>query len=177
MWAEIQQLPIDFQDKFLKRLGENPQQNLRELADTIKSQYHDLLNPFDDPAANDAFGQARSISPEAEEEFSQVYGILGKNVDPVDILSKIENKFGPTQKTKDKEALERQVEQDRLAAAKKLQVEASRKRTLYKERCRANQESKRVQERNYVRELAWKFFALIVLIYFSFLCLSALYYW
>ena len=113
VWAEIQLLPKSFQDMFLERLVENPQQNLRELEDAIKRKFNDFLNPYDDPAANNALDQARSISPEAEGEFVRVYELLGKSIEPSDIISRIEQKFGPTQKSKEKEAQERKEKEAR----------------------------------------------------------------
>jgi hypothetical protein len=151
VWAEIQLLPNDFQDMFLERLVENPQQNLRELKDAIKSEFNDFLNPYDDPTANNALDQARSISPEAEGEFVRVYELLGKSIEPSDIISRIEQKFGPTQKTKENEAREREENEAREREEK----EARQRNYKEAQDRKAKEEARKNQERR-AKEREWR---------------------
>ena len=150
VWAKIQLLPNDFQDMFLERLIENPQQNLRELEDAIKSKFNDFLNPYDDPAANNALDQARSISPEAEGEFVRVYELLGKSIEPSDIISRIEQKFGPTQTTKENEVRERKENE----ARERKEIEARQRK--YKEAQERQVEKAREHQERRAKEREWR---------------------
>ncbi|MDA8830852.1 hypothetical protein N9N54_07620 [Planktomarina temperata] len=150
VWAEIQLLPKSFQDMFLERLVENPQQNLRELEDAIKRKFNDFLNPYDDPAANNALDQARSISPEAEGEFVRVYELLGKSIEPSDIISRIEQKFGPTQTTKENEVRERKENE----ARERKEIEARQRK--YKEAQERQVEKAREHQERRAKEREWR---------------------
>ena len=174
VWAEIQLLPNDFQDMFLERLVENPQQNLRELKDAIKSKFNDFLNPYDDPAANNALDQARSISPEAEGEFVRVYELLGKSIEPSDIISRIEQKFGPTQTTKENEIRERkenearerkeiEARQRKYKEAQERQVEKARE---HQERRAKERELSEARQQEHIRRrktTTWLMFFFIIM--------------
>ena len=174
VWAKIQLLPNDFQDMFLERLIENPQQNLRELEDAIKSKFNDFLNPYDDPAANNALDQARSISPEAEGEFVRVYELLGKSIEPSDIISRIEQKFGPTQTTKENEVRERkenearerkeiEARQRKYKEAQERQVEKAREHQERRAKERELSEARQQENIRRRKKTTWLMFFFIIM--------------
>ena len=115
-WEDIKSLPEEYQQRFLASLDQEPTLDVGPLAAQLIADRAKELRPYDDEDANDSLEQARTISVEAEQEFREVYNMLGSSLTPSEILKKIESKFGPSAKTiseRERQRREAQKEQRR----------------------------------------------------------------
>ncbi len=125
-WRRVQALPENYQSAFLSNLELSPTQDADGLAINLETQYQRELRPFDCDDANDAFEQAGTISARAQSEFREVYQILGATISVQEILSKVENRFGPSENTRHREVV--RIENERAEAEKKRSEEMERYR-------------------------------------------------
>ena len=128
-WNSIQDLPEKFKNMFLQELQENPTQEAYELAEAIRLMLANELRPYADDAANNALEKARKINAKAEEEFKEVYSILGKKSDLDYIISKIKKKHCRSEKSNDthEERLSKDPEHLKQTSSKYI-LERARKR-------------------------------------------------
>lgn len=112
VWGNIQELPEQYHGRFLEALGKDPGSDLHELEAKFFDEYQKVLRPYEDDLANDALEDVRTIGPEAEAEFIEVYEMLADSVPLEELINQIESKFGPTMKTIEREKRE---EEERLA--------------------------------------------------------------
>lgn len=135
-WKEIRLLPPTFQHQFLERLEEEPRGDAHALATFLRGEFDKLQRPFGSENANDALADVRTIGSEAEEEFKRVYETLGETIPLGDIVERIEGKFGPTAKTREREQQHRREQEEierrewleQEYAATKLREEINRKK-------------------------------------------------
>jgi hypothetical protein len=99
VWDNIQELPEKYHGRFLEDLGKNPKCDVYELEGKILAERKKSLRPFENQLANDILDDMRTIGPEAESEFKEVYEILSDTVCPEDLGKQIEAKFGPSTRT------------------------------------------------------------------------------
>lgn len=126
-WEDIKSLPEEYQQRFLASLDQEPALDVGPLAAQIIADRAKELRPYDDNSANDALEQARTISLEAEQEFLEVYDMLGSSLAPSEILKKVESKFGPSAETISERERQRR-EAERKAAVQRLSEEERRRR-------------------------------------------------
>ena len=112
VWDNIQELPEQYHGRFLEALGKNPRSDLNELEANFFDEYRKVLRPYEDDLANDALEDVRTIGPEAEAEFREVFEMLADAVSLEELINQIESKFGPTMKTIEHEKWK---EEERLA--------------------------------------------------------------
>ena len=98
-WEQVNDLPLEYQIKFLDALEKNPSQEVEILVSEINEARTREIRPYDDELANDALEESRTISPEAAAEFHEVYHLLQNKFSAFEILRKIESKYGPSKKT------------------------------------------------------------------------------
>ena len=145
MWREVEKLPASYQDKFLNRLAEGAAVDVTALRDVLVEEHRKELRPYEDDAANTALEDVRTISPEAEREFKEVYCALGSRANLDLVVEKIEGRFGQTARTKARLAAE-WAEAERKKAA---QVEYDKMQ--FKLQAKRNAERARRTEEYYAR--------------------------
>jgi hypothetical protein len=101
-WDAVQKLPAEYQEEFLSALEANPKLNAPSLLSTLIEAHKKSVRPLDNNAANDVLENVRALSKEAEQEFLEVYSLLGEKVALVDIVSKIEKKYGALHREQDR---------------------------------------------------------------------------
>ena len=135
-WEQVQDLPSEYSSRFLDTLGANPEQDPAALAASLHEEHQKLIRPYDNDEVNDALAQARTISSDAETEFRKAYALVGTRVSPDGILVKVEEKFGPTELTKQRLEQEERELREREAAVQKAEEQRKTKeqvRHLYEE--------------------------------------------
>ena len=99
-WRRISKLPDSFKEKFLAQLNDDPKGDVSVIVASVEAEHQRDLNPFDDPALNEAYGEALKLGEAAASEFRHVVETLGDAVESNDILGTIFNKYaGSAQKT------------------------------------------------------------------------------
>ncbi len=141
-WERVESLPERYREEFLSGLEASPMGDPECLALSLETQYQRELRPLDSDEANDAFEQAGTISAEARSEFREVYQVLGAIVPPHVILSKIENRFGPSANTRLREV--ERIEGERLEAERRSLQEAELYRAEAEQRIAERAEEERV---------------------------------
>lgn len=90
----IIKLPVQFQQQFIDKLEDKPQEEADVLDNEIQTNYQKWCNPFDNPEANKAINILREISEEAEREFIRIYEVLGDSISLKDVVEKIQKDIG-----------------------------------------------------------------------------------
>lgn len=116
-WKARQEIPDVYQENFLDFLDSSPTLDASDVAMKLNKDDHSDFTLFATEEANEALAQARTISPEAAEEFKDVCFLLGENADATAILSRIEEKFGFSEKTRQRREAD-QLESVRLETSK-----------------------------------------------------------
>ena len=144
-YEKISHLPDTYKQKYKDVItsgSANFSGNYQEIALTLSEEYKKSLRPYVNQEANDALEDARSISPAAEIEFKKVMSLVGHHEKPVNILKKLESKYGLS---------ERSIA-ERLAKEAKARAEAER---LAKE-AKARAEAERLAKEAKARAEAWE---------------------
>ena len=157
-WQEIQDLPLEFQERFINDIGTKPNQDANALAAELKASYVKKLRPYDDEATNDVLEQVRTISPDAEAEFREVYALLGNRLAVAELLIRIEEKFGVSDATKarlEQERLKQERQEAERLEQERQEAERLEQERPEKERLEAELlEQKRLERAN--RQRAWQ---------------------
>ena len=144
-WEDIKSLPEEYQQRFLASLDQEPTLDVGPLAAQLIADRAKELRPYDDDDANDSLEQARTISVEAEQEFREVYDMLGSKLAPSEILKKVESKFGPSAKTTAER--ERQLSDEERKAEERKAEERQRWETDRQRRNAEHERQRREDER------------------------------
>ncbi len=144
-WEDIKSLPEEYQQRFLASLDQEPTLDVGPLAAQLIADRAKELRPYDDDDANDSLEQARTISVAAEQEFREVYDMLGSKLAPSEILKKVESKFGPSAKTTAER--ERQLSDEERKAEERKAEERQRWETDRQRRNAEHERQRREDER------------------------------
>lgn len=161
-WREVQKLPMELQNRFIKKLREEPNLNLVRLSEELHAEHRRLMRPYGSEDANDALEDARTISLEAEHEFVKVYDLLAPEVAPAEIVKRLEKKYGPTARSilvqqKELEKKQRAKEERMLRLEHEAQLGEKKARELSELQLteRRDEKKKQVQKRFQERQQSY----------------------
>lgn len=120
-WSKLQELPEEFQRRFLEFLDAEPSGDPEALYRDLKAEHIESMRPYDDEAANDALHDIRTIGNAAEQEFKRAYALFSTSVPLAEIVRRIEVKFGPTARTRAEREAKDRAERE---AVRRAQLEA-----------------------------------------------------
>lgn len=141
-WKNVCELPEDYRERFRSSLDKSSSEKAEGIAAELIQEHHEKLNPYQCEQANAALHQARTISRAAEEEFRRAYELVGGDTPPVDILAKVERKYGLSEASRQREVAQKEAE--RLESAR---VEAERREAERREFERQDAERMAAEQR------------------------------
>jgi hypothetical protein len=154
-WSKMQELPENFQKRFLEDLDANPTVDPAVLCRELEVEHIKTMRPYDDEAANDALQDVRTIGDAAEQEFKKVYSLFSTTIPLEELVRRVESKFGPTERTR----LEREAK-DRAAREAKDRAEQEAADQAHRDAAKRAEEDARSDKKVFAAILALFLFIL-----------------